>query len=278
MPNHFHLLLRTGNVAIATVMRRVLTGYAVGFNRRHHRHGHLFQNRYKSILCQEDPYFLELVRYIHLNPLRARIVATLKILDSYPYSGHSVLMGRRKNDWQDTDTVLFYFGRKVSTARKQYRTFVEKGIELGERADLIGGGLIRSAGGWNAIKALRKSGIHWKSDERILGDSDFVQSILERQNERLEGRYRLQSLGYDFNRVVERVAELFEMKRDEILRPGKQPEKVRARSLVCYWAVKALGMNGTEVAQLLGAAQSSVSRAVQRGEKLALERQWSVDK
>ncbi len=278
MHNHFHLLLRTGNVALATVMRRVLTGYAVTFNLRHHRHGHLFQNRYKSILCQEDPYFLELVRYIHLNPLRVRIVANLKTLDSYPYSGHSVLMGRRKNDWQDTDTVLVYFGRKASTARKRYRAFVEKGIELGKRPDLIGGGLIRSAGSWDAIKALRRSGIHFKSDERILGDSDFVQSVLEQQNEQLEARYRLHGLGYDFDRVVGRVANLFKMKRDEILRPGKQPKKVRARSLVCYWAVKAVGMNGTEVATLLGMAQSSVSRGVQRGEKLALNRRWRLDK
>jgi hypothetical protein len=259
-------------------MRRVLTGYAVNFNRRHHRNGHLFQNRYKSILCQEDPYFLELVRYIHLNPLRAKLVTALKILDSYPYSGHSILMGRKRNDWQDTDTVLAYFGRKPSMARGQYRSFVEKGIELGKRSDLIGGGLIRSAGGWNAIKTLRKSGIHFKSDERILGDSDFVQSVLARQNEHLEERYRLRRLGYDFDRVVERVAELFEMKQNEILRPGKQPEKVRARSLVCYWAVKALGMNGTAVAQLLEMAQSSVSRAAQRGEKLAAERGWRVDK
>ena len=278
MPNHFHLLLRTGNVAIATVMRRVLTGYAVSFNRRHGRQGHLFQNRYKSILCQEDPYFLELVRYIHLNPLRAAIVTTLKTLDAYPYSGHSVLMARRKNDWQNVDTVLVHFGRKPSTARKQYRAFVKNGIELGKRSDLVGGGLIRSAGGWHAIKTLRKSGIHFKSDERILGDSDFVQSVLEKQNEQLEERYHFKRLGYDFDRVVQRVAELFKMKRDEILAPGKQPERVKARSLVCYWAVKALGMNGTEVAQLLGVTQSSVSRAVQRGEKLAVERRWSVDR
>jgi len=91
IPNHFHLLLRTGTAPIATVMRRLLTGYAVSFNRRHHRHGHVFQNRYKSILCQENPYLLELVRYIHLNPLRARVVSGLKKLDRYPYSGHPAL-------------------------------------------------------------------------------------------------------------------------------------------------------------------------------------------
>ena len=76
-------------------MRRLLTGYAVSFNRRHRRHGQLFQNRYKSILCQEDAYLRELVRYIHLNPLRARLVKDLNALDKYPFSGHSVLMGKK---------------------------------------------------------------------------------------------------------------------------------------------------------------------------------------
>ena len=96
IPNHFHLLLRTGTAPIATIMRRLLTGYAQYYNRRHKRHGQLFQNRYKSILCQEEPYLLELVRYIHLNPLRAGKVKTLEELDAYPFSGHSALMGTAK--------------------------------------------------------------------------------------------------------------------------------------------------------------------------------------
>jgi len=195
----------------------------------------MFQNRYKSILCQEDLYLLELVRYIHLNPLRAKIVTTLKELDRYRYCGHSILMGKRKNDWQDIDTVLGFFGQKVYSARKQYHVFVEKGIALGKRPELTGGGLIRSCGGWKALKSLYKLGIHQKSDERILGDSDFVESVLERQNEQLERHYRFQAQGYDFNKVVDRVAQLFKMRQEEILRPGKQPERVSARSLVCYW-------------------------------------------
>jgi len=83
IPNHFHLLLRTGRVPISTVMKRLLTGHAMYFNRKHNRVGHLFQNRYKSILCQEDVYALELIRYIHLNPLRAKIIPDLKFLDKY---------------------------------------------------------------------------------------------------------------------------------------------------------------------------------------------------
>jgi hypothetical protein len=158
-------------------MRRLLTGYAVSFNRRHRRHGQLFQNRYKSVLCQEDPYLLELVRYIHLNPLRAGIVSDLRKLDRHPYCGHSMLMDKRKNNWQDTEYVLKLFNRKYSIARKRYREYVKKGIDAGRRPDLMGGGLIRSAGGWSAVKALRKSDTRMKGDERILGDGDFVETV-----------------------------------------------------------------------------------------------------
>ena len=148
IPNHFHLLLRTGSFPIATVMRRLLTGYAIYHNRRHRRFGHLFQNRYKSILCQEDVYLLELVRYIHLNPLRARLVPDLSHLDKYSFVGHSVIMGKTKINWQDVGTILKMFDKKVGSACRKYRAFVERGISKGRRPDLIGGGLIRSAGGW----------------------------------------------------------------------------------------------------------------------------------
>ena len=118
MPNHVHLLLRTGAFPIATVMRRLLTYYAQYFNRMHDRHGQLFQNRYKSILCEEETYLLELVRYIHLNPLRGRLVADLKSLDTYAFCGHSALMGNMKYHWQDTQYVLGLFGRTLLSARK----------------------------------------------------------------------------------------------------------------------------------------------------------------
>jgi hypothetical protein len=148
-------MLKTSKVPVATVMRRLLTGHALRYNRRHRRFGHLFQNRYKSILCQEDTYLLELVRYIHLNPLRAKLVRDMTAPDKYSFSGHRVIMGGHINDWQDTDAVLHLFGEKVYDARIQYRAYVEKGIAIGRREDLIGGGLIRSHGGWANVKAMR---------------------------------------------------------------------------------------------------------------------------
>ena len=120
LSNHAHFLLRSGPAGIAALMRRLLTGYAVSYNRRHKRHGQLFQNRYKSIICQEDAYLQELVRYIHLNPLRAKIVVDLKELDRYSYCGHSALIGKKKREWQDVEYVLGFFGRRVGEARKGY--------------------------------------------------------------------------------------------------------------------------------------------------------------
>jgi hypothetical protein len=136
------------------VMKRLLTGYAVNFNRHHNRCGHLFQNRYKSILCQEDAYLPELVRYIHLNPLRAKLVSEYGGLAEYSYCGHSSVLGRRNVEWQDTQYVLRLFGNKKLTARNEYSRFVRSGIEQGNRPDLTGGGLLRSHGGWTGEKAI----------------------------------------------------------------------------------------------------------------------------
>jgi REP element-mobilizing transposase RayT len=219
IPNHFHLILKTGNAPIATVMRRLLTGHALWYNRRHRRSGHLFQNRYKSILCQEDTYLLELVRYIHLNPLRARMVRDMTALDKYSFSGHGVIMGRNGNNWQDSDAVLRLFGEKVSDARRQYRAFVEKGIALGKREDLIGGGLIRSHGGWANVKAMRCAKIFEKADERILGDGDFVTNVLATTTEKIKRRYAIQAKGVNLESLAKRVAEIFDMPSTELWAP-----------------------------------------------------------
>ena len=269
IPNHAHILLRTGQTPLATVMRRLLTGYAVSYNHRHRRHGHLFQNRYKSILCQEDTYLLELVRYIHLNPLRADIVKTLTDSDKYPYSGHSALMGKIKRDFQDTDYVLRFFGKTISTGRKAYRTYVQKGISQGRRPELTGGGLIRSAGGWTAIKAMRRVQDHMKSDERILGDGDFAQSVLDEAKERMEERCRLRSQGYDLEKLTARVSDELGVDPEQVWAAGKHPIRVKARSLMCYWAVRKLGFSATELSKKLGVSQPAVSLSVKRGEQIA---------
>ena len=269
IPNHFHLLLRTGNVPLATVMRRLLTGYAITYNLRHRRWGHLFQNRYKSILCQEEPYFLELVRYIHLNPLRADIVNDMEQLDTYGFCGHSIIMGKKRNDWQDSEAVLSRFGTGKGWARRKYHEFVFQGIEQGKRSDLTGGGLVRSVGGWSVAKELRKAKGYVKGDERILGDGDFVDQVLRDAEDALSRGNKLKAEGMNVEKVAERVARVFAMKAGEVWSSGKNRKIVQGRSLLCYWAVKELGETMTSMARRLNISVTAVGKSVARGGTLA---------
>jgi REP element-mobilizing transposase RayT len=277
IPNHFHLLLRTGAVPLASVMRRLMTGHAISFNRRHGRCGHLFQNRYKSVLCQEDAYFLELVRYIHLNPLRAGLVKNLTQLEKYPFSGHSVIMGKYRQDWHRSGEVLSYFGKQAGAGRKRYRDFVGKGVAQGRRPDLTGGGLVRSSGGWGAVNKMRKSGTRVKSDERILGDSDFVSRVLSDADEAFDRKYELKARGMDIDRISARVASLLEMAEDEVCARGRYQHIVTARSLICYLAVRELGTPMISLAGRFGISTAAVSKSVERGGRIIKTQGYDVN-
>jgi hypothetical protein len=260
-------------------MRRLLTGYAVSYNKRHKRHGQLFQNRYKSIICQEDVYFKELVRYIHLNPLRAKIVDDMKELDHYDYCGHSALIGKKKRKWQDVVYVLSYFGKSVGKARKGYISYVKEGIGLGRRPELVGGGLIRSLGGWDKVKEMRLNrNERIKSDQRILGESDFVLEVLSESEEAFSRKYKLKSKGYDFDKAADRVCELYKIEKDYIIEKGRQKKRVQARDLLCYWAVAELGISMVDLARKFDFTPAAVSYAVQRGEKIARGNVYSLEK
>lgn len=278
MSNHAHFLIRSGPSGISTLMRRMLTGYAVSFNRRHSRHGQLFQNRYKSIICEEDAYFMELVRYIHLNPLRAKIVTDMASLDRYRYCGHQVLMGKAEKSWQDVAYVLNWFGNKKGDARKKYSAYVEKGIAHGRRPELMGGGLIRSAGGWEELKKMRLKGQdRIKSDQRILGGSNFVQDVISGSKENFSRKYRMKCAGFDFDKVLEKVASLLNLEKDYIVAKGRQKDRVSARDLVCYWCVSELSSPQSDLAKRFDITPSAVGYAVARGEKLAAESGYSLE-
>lgn len=263
IPNHVHLLLRTGTIPISTVMRRLLTGYAQYFNRRHNHHGYLFQNRYKSFLCETDPYLLELVRYIHLNPIRAGIIHDIKTLDILPTTGHASLMGKMRQDWQDTDSILSLFGQKISSARRAYRSFVEKGILLGKRPDLTGGGLIRSTGGWATLKEMKDQGLRVASDERILGSSDFVSSVLKQAQEDYVKRMDVQ--GLTLATLIAFVADHLGTNETLIKSTVKQRTPSQARAIIAHLAIDRLRIPGAEVARILHVSPSAVSKLAGRG-------------
>jgi putative transposase len=277
LPNHAHFLLRTGLVPLATLMRRLLTGYAVSFNRRYNRHGTLFQNRYKSVVCQEETYLKELVRYIHLNPIRAGRVSTLAKLGTYPYCGHSALMGKRERAWQDLDYVLGYFGKRIGRARMSYLSYVKAGLRQGHRKDLIGGGLIRSLGGWKEVKRVRSGGkYHLKSDERILGDTGFMDEVLARADGRYSRQAELRRRGVDLRKVAKKAAKIFRIEERLIFGRSRQQTRVRARDLFCFWAVRELGVSLAKVAMRVGMTPSGVGYAVRRGEAIAQGKRYKL--
>ena len=269
MTNHVHLLLKTGLAPIATVMRRLLTGYALSFNHRHRRHGQLFHNRYKSFLCEEDVYLKELVRYIHLNPLRARMVKDLKALKKYRWCGHSALMGKAEAIFQDTAYVLKLFDQSFKQARRAYEGYVSKGVKQGRRPDLIGGGLLRSVGGWAKLRGFRDIGVRIKGDERILGSSDFVERVLKEADEQLEEKYRLQVRVMSLQALVEKVAHYYKIDPENLKSASKERPVTKARRALCYIAVRKLGYKCTDVTKTVDIRAVTVSKAVSLGSKLS---------
>jgi putative transposase len=272
MSTHFHLLARTGKRSLSDSMRKLLTGFAVNFNRRHRRYGHLFQNRYKSILCEDDPYLLELTRYIHLNPLRSGVVKSLKELRGYRWCGHSAIMRKVERTWQDTETVLAYFGKREKRAVEKYEDFVRKGIASGRRPELVGGGLIRSLGGWSQVLSLRRTGSKVFSDERILGSSEFVQDVISEAEEQAKETLRLSSKLPDLASLAKQIC-LGEEVDELVLRSGLRKRKVvKARKIFCQIAVKKMGYSGADVARFIGINTSAVNRLAVSGELPDIEK------
>ena len=281
IPNHFHILLRTGATPLSTVMRRLMTGYAVTFNIRHRRSGHLFQNRYKSVVCEEDPYLLELIRYIHLNPLRAKLVEDLNALDKYPWTGHSVLLGNNKNPLvpeiplsigedkslaeKTVEDVLKYFGKNLKEARRRYRQFVEKGIKQGKRPDLQGGGLVRSAGGDTSVLSPKRKEDRELSDQRVLGSGGFVGAVLQESERLLEKKYKPKR---PIEELIEVVAGRLDLKPKLICSGSRQQKIAEARALVAYLAVEETGHSAAEVARHLGVRRVNVLRSAKKGRKI----------
>ena len=272
LPNHVHILVRTPPASpegtyrptLAPTMRRLLTGYAGAYNRRHGRKGHLVQNRYKSILVEEEPYLLELVRYIHLNPLRANVASDLRALDRYPWSGHSALVGAVPRPWQAVAEVLGLFGGTPRVRRQRYQRFVADGVGQGQRPELQGGGLRRSAGGWAGVARLRRGREAWAADERVLGSGHFVERILREAPPQSPPLATMSALPA----LIAAGAAALKVSPQEITAGSRRRPVAHARAVVSWVALQQLGLPATEVARALGVTPAVVRRTLEEGSDL----------
>jgi len=258
LDTHLHLLLQPQSAKLSYFMRRLLTGYAVVFNLRHKRAGHLFQNRYKSIVCDGDSYLLELLRYIHLNPLRAGVVDSLESLDDYPWCGHRELLGKASRKLIVEDRVLSFFSKRRRAARQHYRQFIDDGMSA-PVAKL-------STGGKRTSLAIDPDlGDEDFFDDRILGGGAFVEKILTLAGETATGPKN------SLAELIDQVGIFFGIDKSRLNRPGKERALVQAKSVICYVAVRELGMRGVEVAPALSFTPGAVSHAARRGEQILLK-------
>jgi putative transposase len=260
MENHFHLLVRTGRRSLSQNMCKLLTGYVINFKRRNKGKGYLFQNRYKSIVCEEDPYLLELTRYIHLNPVRAGEgpagAGKISLDGSFGLDG---LCAPGMAGYGD-DMVLF---RAEAEAGDSGLRGVCAGriSPRGGRPELAGGGLLRSIGGWGEVKSLRRRGVEAAGDQRVPWGSEFVERVLAEAGDVEVGVRR----GW-LEELVKKVA-VREGASEMALRRGRRGRRVtKARRTVCRTAIERLGYSGTEAARALGVATSAVVPALQAEE------------
>jgi putative transposase len=264
MTNHLHLLFKSGKAGISDVMRKQLTWYAQYYNRRHKRTGHLFENRYKSILCDEDTYLLALIRYIHLNPIRAKIIETMEQLDRYPWTGHRAIIDKAEHPWMDIDTVLSEFGSKRKKAIFEYRRFVREGIGEGRNPALTGGGLIRSQGGWSQVMAMRGRSRKEEYDERILGSGDFVHAIVKEAEDHQLRQTKHKRSGKTIQKIIDEECKDRKINPLELKAGGKRSSVSDTRANIAYRCREELGASAAEIARQLGVNTSCIVRAIDR--------------
>ncbi len=233
MPNHVHLLIEMQDDPLSQIMQRVLTTYSQYHNRRYKKIGHLFEGRYKSILCQTDRYLGELVRYIHLNPVRARIV---KRPEDYQYSGHRAYLGLDKTGLVDTEPVLRHFGGSRKRAVESYIQFVESSL-----AEQSQDQYYRAAEG------------------RLLGSEEFLEEIRHRIGDQRSGRRAPERASIDDLLIAAETSS--GLSRLEICSKSKNRRTVAVKEAVIVLGREA-GITNRVLAEALGIGASAVTKRV----------------
>lgn len=272
MPNHLHLLMMTGGHPLPRTLQCLFTSHAVWVNRRYRRSGHLFQGRYRSVLCQRESYLLELVRYIHLNPVRARLVRSIPDLARYRWTGHRALLGMERVLWQDTEEVLGQFSNRPGSARAAYVGFLKDGVRGGVRFGAKDGRQNGLTGADYENPTREREETTERADPRILGSRTFVERVLKEAGAEEGHRQRLRKEGWKAMDIVSEAAKVAGITPEEVRDHGKRPAQCLARCIACKWLVDDFGASQGEVAKLLQIGQSAVSVNVWRGREAVVKR------
>jgi hypothetical protein len=250
MSNHVHLLIERQESTVGRIMHRLLTGYAQYHNRRYQRVGHVLQGRHKAILCQSDRYLSELVRYIHLNPLRAGMVNQP---EDYEYSSHGAYLGIEPAGMVDVDPVLRHFGAKKSIARERYGQFVTAGIGQGHCEEFYAA-----------------------DNGRILGTEEFVDATIHRIGERETGGLKKTATEFRADRLMAAIEKTCRVSRKEFCGRSKSAAAVAAKEMVIVIGLQ-VGASRRMLSEMIGISTSALSRRADAGGLKAQENEESRD-
>jgi len=231
MTNHIHLALQCGDIPLPRAMHNLSFRYTRWINWRGKKTGHLFQGRYKAVLVDGDSYLLELVRYIHLNPVRAGMVASP---EEYPWSGHRAYLGREILPWLTTDWVLEQFGKTTAKARTGYMQFVLDGLKEEHRPEFHGSG----------------------NDTRLLGDDNFIDKCLYGAADK--------PIRLTVQEIASKVCLAYAIDEVRLQAPAQERVASEARAVVGWLAYELGGITLSEVGRFLKRDAGSVSSSVRR--------------
>jgi REP element-mobilizing transposase RayT len=237
MKSHIHLLLEVERTPLSRIMQSLLFRYTQYFNRRYRQVGHLFQGRYKAIVCDKDAYLLELVRYIHLNPVRARVV---KRPEDYVWTGHLSYLAKRGEDLIDEGFVLDQLGDNRSSARRRYRRFV-----------------------WEGMTGGHEKKYYQVKDQRYLGEDAFVERIETERKEPEDWIYEI-----PLEAISREVARAIGSGEDELHSARRGRQGSRGRGMVAYLARRISGYRVREIADHFRRSSVTVSEAIAKVEDL----------
>lgn len=258
MTNHVHLLIERRTDSLGRIMQRLLTGYTNYYNRRYRRVGHLLQGRYKSILCESDVYLAQLVRYIHLNPVRANMVA---VPEEYPHSSHCRYLGVEPAAFVDVDPVLRKFAARRKVARDRFAQFAAEGIRLGYVEEF------------------------YAPEHDLLGSEEFVDDMIHRVGEPenakrvprpTDGRLPTQPANLDEDKLLKAFEEVVSIDRSEFFGSNKSARSVAAKETLIV-AGRTLGAGLHTLAKLTGLDPSTVSRRYDAARRRATNTDASQD-
>ena len=246
MTNHVHLAVQVAEIPLSRIIQNISFRYTRYFNKRKNRAGHLFQGRYKAILIDADSYLLELVRYIHNNPVRAGIVSTP---DKYPWSSHNVYVANVAVSWLTTDWVLSQFDQQRKRAIDYFRSFIHAGTD---EAD--------------SVKFHRGN-----AEGEILGSDNFAEEAHFKASQEMASMLSL-------DHIIDVVCDHYKIDHGELKRMSKQRRVSEPRAVIALLVREAANLSLMELSRRLNRDLSGLSQAAGRLEKRAENQQKLVEK